>query len=466
MSDNRLLTPGQTYFQHVKASMLRARHRIMLIGWDFDARTTFERGVKTLPGPNQLGAFLYWMLWKRPTLEVYLLRSNLRLLPAFDRIWYGLTPVSLVNQISSKRIHFAVDGAHPTGAVHHQKIAVVDDAVAFCGGIDLTVDRWDTRAHHDDSRRRRTVGRSYGPRHEVSAAVDGAAARALGEQALARWRTATGQSLAPVEPKHTPWPSKLQPTLCDVDVGIARTVPELEGRPEVREAEALNLAAIAAARHIIYLENQYLAARRIVDALAARLSEDEGPEIVIVLPRRGKNRLERGTMDGARHRLLQLLWAADDHRRFGVYWPANDAGTPIYVHSKVMVVDDRLLRIGSSNLNNRSMGFDSECDVAIEAASGGSEHDDLRRQITSVRDQLVSEHLGVSVGEFETATLRYRSFLGAIEALRGQGRSLQPITGRTVSDEASLPENDLMDPDHVPRSLTRSLQRFIAGLRG
>jgi phosphatidylserine/phosphatidylglycerophosphate/cardiolipin synthase-like enzyme len=483
--ENRLLTPGPTcccvaradnfaciidgadYFKHVKASMLRARHRIMLIGWDFDARMTFERGVTTLPGPNQLGAFLYWMLWKRPALEVYLLRSNLRLLPAFDRIWFGLTPVSLVNQISSKRIHFAVDGAHPTGAVHHQKIVVIDDAVAFCGGVDLTVDRWDTRAHHDDSRRRRTVGRGYEPRHEVSAAVDGAAARALGEQALARWRTATGQSLAPAEAKHTTWPGKLEPTLRDVDVGIARTLPELEDRREVREVEALNLAAIAAARHTIYLENQYLAARRIVDALVARLGEDDGPEIVIVVPRRGKNPLERGTMDGARHRLIQVLWAADDHRRLGVYWPVNDAGTPIYVHSKVMVVDDRLLRIGSSNLNNRSMGFDSECDVAIEAEPTGSEHDDVRREITSVRNQLVSEHLGVSVDEFETAMREYRSFLGAIEALRGQGRSLRPVTERTVTDEASpLAENDLMDPDHVPRSLTRSVQRFIAGLRG
>ena len=72
------------------------------------------------------------------------MKSNLRLLPAFDGIWFGLTPVSVVNQISSKRMHFAIDGARPTGAVHHQKIAVVDDAVAFCGGLDLTVDRWDT----------------------------------------------------------------------------------------------------------------------------------------------------------------------------------------------------------------------------------------------------------------------------------------------------------------------------------
>ena len=165
MRDDRLLTPGQTcwrvvcadqfacvidaadYFRHAKAAMLRAQYRIMLIGWDFDARMSFERGEKSLPGPNQLGAFLYWMLWKRPTLEIYVLKTNLRLLPVFDGIWYGVTPVALLNQISSKRMNFAIDGVHPTGSVHHQKIAVIDDSVAFCGGVDLTVGRWDTPAH-------------------------------------------------------------------------------------------------------------------------------------------------------------------------------------------------------------------------------------------------------------------------------------------------------------------------------
>lgn len=484
VGDDRLLTPGQTcwrvahadrfaciidaadYFTHVKAAMLRARHRIMLIGWDFDARMAFERGANTLPGPNQLGAFLFWMLWKRPALEVYALKSNLRLLPAFDGIWFGLTPVAVVNQISSKRMHFATDGAHPTGSVHHQKIVVIDDAVAFCGGVDLTLDRWDTPAHKDESDGRRTMGRRYGPRHEVAAAVDGAAARALGEQALARWRIATDQSLEPVDAKHATWPSKLEPILRNVDVGIARTLPELDRRDEVREVEALNLAAIAAARETIYLENQYLAARRLVEALAARLGEADGPEIVIVLARRGNNALERETMDSARHRLIQVLWAADEHHRLGVYWPAAGGGAPIYVHSKVMVADDRLLRIGSSNLNNRSMGFDSECDVAIEADPNNPQRDDVRRQITSVRHQLVAEHLGVSVGEFESTLIRCRSFLKAIEELRGHGRTLRPFTERTVADEAGpLAENELMDPDRVPRSLTRSLQRFIAGLR-
>lgn len=128
-------------------------------------------------------------------------------------------------------MHFAIDGAHPLGSVHHQKIVVVDDAVAFCGGIDLTLDRWDTRAHEHVNRHRRTARRSYGPRHDVGAAVDGAAARALGEQALARWQTATQQALAPVEARHSAWPGKLEPTLRNVDIGIALTLPELDDRP-------------------------------------------------------------------------------------------------------------------------------------------------------------------------------------------------------------------------------------------
>ena len=414
-----LLIPGQTcwrmaradqfaciidaadYFKHVKAAMLRAQHRIMLIGWDLDARMTFERGAKTLPGPNQLGAFLYWMLWKRPGLEVYLLKSNLRLLPAFDGIWFGLTPVSLVNQFSSKRMHFAVDGARPTGAVHHQKIVVIDDSVAFCGGIDLTVGRWDTRAHEHDSRRRRTVGRGYGPRHEVrsrltvrprahSASRPGSGGR---PRRASRWRRST--------PSTPPGPSKLEPTLRDVDVGIARTLPELDGRDEVREVEALNLAAIAAARHTIYLENQYLAARRIVDALAARLKEDDGPEIVIVLPRRGNNPLERGTMDGARHRLIQLLWEADEHRPLG-HLLAGDRRRRADLRPLEGDGDRR------SAAADRIIESQQPVDGVRQRVRRGHRGDQRVRntmtsvaQITSVRHQLVSEHLGVSVGDFE-----------------------------------------------------------------
>ncbi len=453
------------YFRHVKAAMLRAKHRIMLIGWDFDTRTAFERGEKKLAGPNQLGAFLYWLLWRRPALEICVLKSNLRLLPVFDGIWDGITPVSVVNRLSSRRLHLAIDGARPTGSVHHQKLVIVDDVLAFCGGIDLTLDRWDTAEHKHDNRLRRALGRKYGPRHEVATALDGTAAGALAEVARDRWWTATGQSLEPVGEAHAVWPSGLRPVVREVDVGIARTLPALHDRGEVREVEALNLAAIAAARHAIYLENQYLAARSVVEALAARLRERDGPEIVIVLPRRGLNRLERETMDGARHRLIQALWAADDHRRLGIYWPETDSGSPIYVHSKVLIVDDRLLRVGSSNFNNRSLGFDSECDVAIEAGPDHEGHQHIRRTITAARRQLVCEHLGVSTDEFERAMRDGRSLLQTVETLRGRGKTLRRFTSRTVANEDSpLAENELMDPDHVPRSLTRSMRRLLTRL--
>jgi DNA-binding transcriptional ArsR family regulator len=105
--------------------------------------------------------------------------------------------------------------------------------------------------------------------------------------------------------------------------------------------------------------------------------------------------------------------------------------------------------------------------VAIEAQPAESDHDDVRREIASLRNELVAEHLGVSVSELNEAIGEHRSVLKAIEALRGDGKTLRPFTERTVANEAGpLAENDLMDPDHVPRSLTRSVQRFIDGLRG
>lgn len=457
------IVDGAGYLAAVKAAMLRAERRIMLIGWNLDSRTAFEPTGSTLSGPDHLGLFLHWLLWRRRHLQVYLLKSNLRLLPAFDGFWFGVAPVALLNQITCNRLHFAVDGAHPTGAVHHQKIVVVDDAMAFCGGIDLTVGRWDTRQHLPDDPGRKTSGQPYGPRHEVAVAVDGPAARVLAQQARDRWRGATGRTLPPVSPREPVWPHRLRPALRDVQVGVARTLPTLPGRPEVREVEALDFAAIAAAETVIYLENQYLAARGVAEALAARLRDADGPEVVIVLPRSSESRLEQQSMDSARERLLRLLWDADEHGRLGVYWPAVKGGRSVYVHSKVMVIDDRLLRIGSSNLNNRSLGFDSECDVALEAPPTGRA--DIRRHIADTRDDLVAEHLGVPPAQFRREALQRGSFLAAVDALRGSGRSLRKFTEFMVSADASpLAENELMDPDHVPPSIARSALGVAAGV--
>jgi phosphatidylserine/phosphatidylglycerophosphate/cardiolipin synthase-like enzyme len=456
------IVDGADYLRHVKAAMLNARHRIVIIGWDLDYRTAFERGETTVEGPNHLGPFLHWLLWKRRDLNVYLLKSNLRLLAAFDGFWFGVAPVGLINQLTSSRMHFAVDGVHPTGAVHHQKIVVVDDAVAFCGGIDLTLGRWDTREHLPVDPRRNGPGDPYGPRHEVAAVVDGAAARLLARQARERWAGATGHALALDVPFNTPWPEGLRPSLRNVVVGVARTLPDLPRRTEAREVEALDLAAIAAARDVIYMENQYFASRSIAVAIAARLREEDGPEVVIILPRSSESRLEIESMDSARQRLVRLLRKADLHGRLGVYWPSAGSGVSVYIHSKVIAVDGRLLRIGSSNFNNRSLGFDSECDVAIEANPVLGNCAEVEREILFTRDSLVAEHLGVSVRRFRDEVERRGAFRHGVEELRRTGRSLRKLTDTMVSaDEGPFAENELMDPLHVPRSLAVSTLRLV-----
>ncbi|SBS76113.1 Phosphatidylserine/phosphatidylglycerophosphate / cardiolipin synthase [uncultured Mycobacterium sp.] len=453
---------GADYLRHVKAAMLSAHERIIIIGWDLDYRTAFERGEQTLDGPNQLGLFLHWLLWKRGGLEVYLLKSNLRLLPAFDGFWFGVAPVSLLNQFTSARLHFAVDGAHPTGAVHHQKIVVVDDTMAFCGGLDLTLGRWDTPEHRPSDPRRNGPGDAYGPRHEVAVAMDGAAAEVLAAQARDRWEAATGRALPSLGDPPPAWPDGLRPRLRNVKVGVARTLPALRERSEVREVESLDLAGIAGARDVIYLENQYFAARSIAGAIAARLREPDGPEVVLVLPRSSESRLEQESMDSARARLFRLLKEADLHGRLGVYWPVAGKGVSVYVHSKIMVIDDRLLRIGSSNFNNRSLGFDSECDVAIEALPGRPDCGALQDEILWTRDRLVSEHLGVTVEEFRVALQTRGTFLQAVEALRGAGRSLRALTETMVAADAGpFAENDLFDPGHVPQSIPESALELI-----
>lgn len=127
----------------------------------------------------------------------------------------------------------------------------------------------------------------------------------------------------------------------------------------MREIEALHLAAIAAARRTIYIEGQYFAARCVGEALAMRLREVDGPEIVVVNSERARGWVEQKAMDAARGRLLGYLRGADRYGRFRIFRPVTAKGAPIYVHAKVLAIDGRLLRIGSANLNNRSMGLDT-----------------------------------------------------------------------------------------------------------
>jgi phosphatidylserine/phosphatidylglycerophosphate/cardiolipin synthase-like enzyme len=453
-----LIVDAADYFRAAKAAMLAARHSILLIGWDFDTRIRFEPDGRSLDGPNRLGGFLKWLSKTRPELKIYVLKWDLGVISLLAR---GSTPLMLLDWMSGGRVKFRLDKHHPTAAAHHQKIAVVDDAVAFCGGIDMTSSRWDTREHLDrQPYRRRPWGMRYGPWHDAATVVDGPAARALGELARQRWERATGVRLEPPPIGHDVWPAGLLPTVERVEVAIARTLPEMEDQPEEREVEALYLAGIAAARRTIYLESQYFASRRIAQALIERLGEPDGPEVVVVNPKTADGWLEEKTMDAARTKLIALVRRHDVHGRFRIYYPVTRKGRPIYVHAKVMAIDDRLLRVGSSNLNNRSMGFDSECDLAIEAPPGRGEGERIRDVIRRVRDDLLAEHLGVEASRVAAAFQEKGSLIGAIEGLLGGGRSLRAVSPDPVDAIGEIfAETDLVDPERPPKLWRQLLRR-------
>jgi phospholipase D1/2 len=122
-----------------------------------------------------------------------------------------------------------------------------------------------------------------------------------------------------------------------------------------------------------------------------------------------------------------VIHASDRYNRFRIYVPVTETGDPIYVHAKVMIIDDRMLRIGSSNLNNRSMNFDTECDLAIEADAISPDCARLQRAIRSIRDDLLAEHLGVTAEQVAAACDRLQSLIDAIESLARPGRSLVPL---------------------------------------
>ncbi|MGH7900050.1 MAG: VTT domain-containing protein, partial [Candidatus Binatia bacterium] len=235
------------------------------------------------------------------------------------------------------------------------------------------------------------------------------------------------------------------PDIENVSLAIARTAPGYAEQPEVREIECQNLDAFAAARREIYIENQYVTATQVGDALSARLGERDGPEVVIVTSRDSTDWIENATMGVLRGRLLDRLRAADRHDRLRVYYPVvPDIGERyVKVHSKVLIVDGVFARIGSSNLCNRSMGIDTECDVAIEAGGDPS----VRSAVELFRNRLLAEHLGVSVEEFARALGRERSLIRAIERLRSGERTLEDLDGAVVRWlDGIMPGQEVIDP--------------------
>jgi phosphatidylserine/phosphatidylglycerophosphate/cardiolipin synthase-like enzyme len=459
-----VIVDAEDYFRICRSAMLSARKRIMLIGWDFDSRIRLGAPDPATGAPEHVGEFLSWLVRRNPELHVYLLRWDLGALKILFR---GTTIFRFLRWMWHGRIHTKLDHVHPTGASHHQKIVVIDDCFAFCGGIDMTDERWDTRAHLDeDPQRLGANGKPYKPWHDATTALEGPAAAALGEHGRARWKAAGGKDIQPVTGVCATWPEELDAQFTDVAVAISRTAPQMSEQPEIIEIELLYLDQIARARRFIYAESQYFASRKIALAIARRLDEPDGPEIVIVNPLSAQGWLEPIAMDSARARLMQALIGRDKHKRLRMYHPFTAGGEPIYVHAKILIVDDVLIRVGSSNMNNRSLRLDTECDVTVDAGLPGNAA--AAAGIGQIRAGLLAEHLACEPSAVSEALAETGSLIATIERLRGEGKTLRPYEVPDLSRvEAWLADHEVLDPEGPDemfealskRSLFRGLHR-------
>jgi phosphatidylserine/phosphatidylglycerophosphate/cardiolipin synthase-like enzyme len=348
------------------------------------------------------------------------------------------------------RITVRLDRQHPLHASHHQKLVAIDDALAFCGGIDLTIGRWDTCGHREaDPLRVRPDGTAYHPVHDIQMVAAGEAAGVVADVARERWRVATGELLNVGERGPDLWPPDLVPDFTDIPVAIARTKPAWGDAPAVHEIAALTEDLLSTARHSIYIETQYFAATNVRRILEKSLAATRGPEIVAIVRRAAPGRLERLVMGSNRDRLIRHLRRVDRHNRLRMLYPVvpgSDTPCEVLVHAKIMIVDEKIVRIGSSNLNNRSMGLDTECDLAIEAAN-----DIERHAIRQLRERLLGEHLGVTPAEIAQAVAEHGSLIRGIDACNRNARGLRPFPETDLDGPTEpITGTGLLDPPPLP----------------
>ncbi|MEO8847439.1 MAG: VTT domain-containing protein, partial [Casimicrobiaceae bacterium] len=245
------------------------------------------------------------------------------------------------------------------------------------------------------------------------------------------------------------WPANVPVDLTDVAVGIVRTEPVFAASAGVTEVRAMYQSAIGAARRTIFAENQYFTSRTIADALAGRLAGDEPPEIALVMPANQSGWLESSTMGVLRARLHQRLRAGDPQARYRLYCPLlpwlGNGSQCLNVHSKLMIVDDDFLTLGSANLSERSLSLDTECNIAIEARGDPR----ISAAIVALRTRLLAEHLGTGADAVTQALAKEPGLHRAIDAL-GQGNArrldaFDPVLDPTV--DALTPDHDVLDPE-------------------
>jgi phosphatidylserine/phosphatidylglycerophosphate/cardiolipin synthase-like enzyme len=374
---NRLdvLIDGASALPAIAEAMQAARSHVHITGWHLAAHFELVRGER----PVVLGTLLAELAQR---VDVRVMVWAGAPVPAFHPTRKEVS-AEIQRLVTGTRINCQPDPREHPFHCHHEKTIIVDDELAFVGGIDMTDlagDRFDVSEH----RARRRLGW-----HDVGTRLRGPAVGDVAAHFATRWKEVTGEQLAVASP----------PAAGPSTVQVVRTVAEdmydSIPRGDFRILESY-LRALRAAREFIYLENQFLWSPEIVDVLAAKLRHrpSDAFRLVVVLPRRANN-----GQDDTRGQLGRLVAADDGGNRVLAATLRSRTGSltdPLYVHAKVGIVDDRWMTIGSANLNAHSLMNDTEMNVVTDDGE----------LIRGTRERLWAEHLELSRDDVRGRTPR------------------------------------------------------------
>ncbi|UWU89352.1 VTT domain-containing protein [Bradyrhizobium sp. CB1015] len=451
-----VLNDAAAYFAALREALLDAQDLVYIVGWDIHSRTRLvgASGGADDGLPEELGPFLRALVQRRPALRINILVWDFVSFYASEREWNSAAKFTAN---TDGRVLFHLDATLPFGSAQHQKIVCVDRSLAFVGGLDLTIRRWDTSDHRADNAMRCDPQRKpYPPFHDVQCLVDGEAAEQLFALVEQRWRAAGQQADERRALRNGRWPASVPVEAEHFPVGIARTEVVCPAGSTIREVERSMIAAIRSATSFVYIENQFTSATRMASELAEQMRRVPSLRVLVVAPKLHSSWLESQAMQNGRGAFIDCFSAAGVADRIRFVYPVSRSGNKeaaVMVHSKLMVVDDLILRIGSANLNNRSMGADSECDLIFEAES--EQHRDF---IASVRRRLIAHFCGLD--EQAVAQNEHRLFALLDQVSKtGGAKTLRKVESSVLTSTLATLVQPVADPE-LPLHLERAASRM------
>ncbi|MFA5582849.1 MAG: phospholipase D-like domain-containing protein [Bacteriovoracaceae bacterium] len=382
------LLDADKYYSAFFEALPQARKNIFITAWEMESKLNL--GKVSSRFPSDLRKYFSFLVSQNENLKIKILcwKPGLYLKFSRERLseWKW-------RELGHPRVNFKNDRSPFAFGSFHEKLVLIDNSCGFLGGMDVSVNRWDTSDHLLGSDLRGKENPSYLPIHDAQFIFKGSL--------LEKMRIMMQARLNPDYVNIEQFPERQikietpYPYIEDTIASLSRTDPALKAY----EIESLYIDAIMSAKKFIYIENQYFTCESIAKALAKQLEKQDGPEVIIVLPLNYLGSFERAIYINGRNEIKRILEKANKYNRLGFYYPSIPEESErkfLKVHSKIMIVDGKFITLGSANLNYRSMRVDREMNMNLEAINEKNE-----RFIKDIFKTLLCEHLGIQLEDYD-----------------------------------------------------------------